>query len=115
MAIAPDVNIFTNEDYDIYAEILHSTNALRRNNDESETKLKANKCWKCKHILKKIWDEKDVYTGNGLTPSFPIIILPCDIVALVSTYLAITSFTFLVISSGGTITLATCDFGVDNF
>ena len=37
------------------------------------------------------------------------------LIALVSTYLAITSFTFLVISSGGTITLATCDFGVDNF
>ena len=31
---------------DNYAEIMHSTNALRRNNDESETKPKANKSWK---------------------------------------------------------------------
>ena len=37
------------------------------------------------------------------------------VTALASTYLVITSFTFVVISSGGTITLATCDFGVDNF
>ena len=48
---------------------MHSTNALRRNNDESETKPKANKSWKWKHILKPIWGEKDMYTGNCLIPS----------------------------------------------
>ena len=64
-----DDQIFTNEDYDNYAEIMHLTNALRRNNDESEAKPKANKSWKWKHILKPIWNEKDLYTGNGLTPS----------------------------------------------
>ena len=47
-------------DYDNYAEIMHSTNALWRNNGESETKPKANKNWKWKHILKPIWDEKDL-------------------------------------------------------
>ena len=62
---------------------MHSTNTLRRNNDESETKSKANKSWKWKHILKPIWNEKDLYTGNGLTPSVPSIILPCDPIALV--------------------------------
>ena len=60
---------------------MHSTNALRRNNDESETKTKANKSWKWKHILKPIWNEKDLYTGNGLTHSVPTIILPCDPIA----------------------------------
>ena len=62
---------------------MHSTNALRRNNDESETKSKAKKTWKWKHILKPIWNDKDLYTGNGITPSVPIIILPCDPIALV--------------------------------
>ena len=62
---------------------MHSTNAVRRNNDESETKPKANKTWKWKHILKPIWDEKDLYTGSGLTPSVSTIILPSDPVALV--------------------------------
>ena len=38
-----DYKIFTNGDYDNYDEIMHSTNALRRNIDESETKPKANK------------------------------------------------------------------------
>ena len=72
-ATTPDDNIFTNGVYDNYAEIMHSTKALRRNNDESETKPKANKSWKWKHILKPIWDEKDlnIYTGNGITPSVP--------------------------------------------
>ena len=83
VARSPDDKIFTNGDYGNYAEIMHSTNALRRNNDESETKPKANKSWKWIHILKPIWDEKDLYTGNGLTPSTPSIILPCDPIALV--------------------------------
>ena len=54
VATTPDDKIFTNGDYENYAEIMHSTNALRRNNDESETKQKANKSWKWKHILKPI-------------------------------------------------------------
>ena len=83
VATTPDDKIFTNGDYDNYAEIMHSTNSLRRNNDESETKPKANKSWKWKHILKPIWDEKDLYTGNGLIPSLPVITLPCDPFALV--------------------------------
>ena len=62
---------------------MHSTNALSRSNGETETKPKANKSWKWKHILKPIWDEKDLYTGNGLTPSASTIILPCDPNALV--------------------------------
>ena len=62
---------------------MHSTNALRRNNDKSETKPKANKSWKWKHILNPILEEKDMYTGNGITPSVPTIILPCDSIALV--------------------------------
>ena len=64
VATTPDAKIFTNGDYDNYAEIMHSKNALRRNNDESETKPKANKSWKWKHILKPIWVEKDLCTGN---------------------------------------------------
>ena len=63
-----DDKIFTNGDYDNYAGIMHSTNASRRNNDESETKPKANKSWKWKCMLKLIGDEKDMYTGNGITP-----------------------------------------------
>ena len=67
VATTPEDKIFTDGDCDNYAEIRNSTNALRRKNDESETKPKANKIWKWKHILKPIWDEKDLYTGNGLT------------------------------------------------
>ena len=35
------------------------------------------------NTLQLIWDENDLYTGNGLTPSIPTIILPCDPIALV--------------------------------
>ena len=34
-------------------------------------------------MLKPIWNEKDLYTGSGITPSVPAIILPCDPIALV--------------------------------
>ena len=67
----------------IYAEIMHSTNVLRRNNDESETKPKANKSWIWKHIFKPIWDEMDLFTGNGITTSVPIIIFQSNPIALV--------------------------------
>ena len=83
VATTSDDKIVINGDYDNYAEIMHSTNILRRNNDESETKPKAIKSWIRKHILKPIWYEKDLYTGNGLTPSVPTIILPYDHIALV--------------------------------
>ena len=84
VARSTDDTIFINGDYDNYAEkIMHSTNALRRNNDESETKPKPNKSWKWRHILKLIWNEKDLYTVNGLTPSVPTIISPYDPIALV--------------------------------
>ena len=62
---------------------MHSTNALRRNNDESKTKPKANKSWKWKDILKPIWDEKNIYTRSGLIPSVSTIILLSESVALV--------------------------------
>ena len=62
---------------------MHSTNSLRRNNDESETKPKANKSWKWRHILKPICDEKELYTGKGLMAALLTIILPSDPIALV--------------------------------
>ena len=65
LARSADDKIFTNGDYDNYAEIMHSTNGLRRNNNERETKPKAIKSWKWKHILKPIGDENDLNTGNS--------------------------------------------------
>ena len=44
---------------------------------------KANKSWKWKHILKPIWDEKDLYTGSGIITSVSTTILPSDPVAIV--------------------------------
>ena len=79
----PDDNIFKNGNYDNYAEIMHLANALRRNNDEIEYKPKANRSWKWKDILKPHWDEKDLYTENGVTPSISTIILQCDPIARV--------------------------------
>ena len=35
------------------------------------------------HTLKPIWDEKDLYTGNGITPLVSTIILSSDPIALV--------------------------------
>ena len=65
VATTPDDKIVTNGNYDNYAEIMHSTNVLRRNNDESETKPKANNSWKWKHILKAILDvREDLFTGT---------------------------------------------------
>ena len=55
VATTPDDNIFTNGNYDNYAKIMYLRYALVRNNDEGETKPKANTSWKWMHILKQIW------------------------------------------------------------
>ena len=68
VATTPDDKIVINGDYDIYAEIMHSTNSLWRNNGEIETKPKVNKSWKWKDILKPIWEEKgSVYKERSKT------------------------------------------------
>ena len=54
VATTPDDKMFTNGAYDNYAEIMYSANALRRSNDESEIKPKANKSWKWNHTLQPI-------------------------------------------------------------
>ena len=46
VATTPNNKMFTNGDYHNYAEIMHSTHYLRRNNSKGETKLKANRSWK---------------------------------------------------------------------
>ena len=65
---------------------MHSTNALRRKNDESENIPKDNRSWKWKHILQPIRDDKELNTGKGLTSSVSTIILPCDPIALVERF-----------------------------
>ena len=44
---------YTPWDYANYGEIMFETNALYRNNDRNETRLKANKSWKWKCILRQ--------------------------------------------------------------
>ena len=43
VATTPDDKIFTNEDYDNYAEIMHSTNASRRTMTNVKLNLKLNR------------------------------------------------------------------------
>ena len=74
----PDDGIYTSGDYDNYAEIMVKSNTLYRNNDENETGPKANKSWKWRHILKPIWEQKDLNTGDGIPLSFyPVIQMHC--------------------------------------
>ena len=83
VARSPDDKIFTNGDYDNYAEIMHSTNTLPKG--ETIMKVKLNrKLTKAGNgnTLKPILDEKDLSTGNDLTSSIPTIILPCDPISL---------------------------------
>ncbi|KAG1665133.1 hypothetical protein GQR58_018801 [Nymphon striatum] len=68
--------IYTNEDYENYAEILINTNALRKD----ASRPKASKSWKWKNILSTIWDERDRFEGSGT------IIIPSDPNALLDRF-----------------------------
>ena len=70
----PDV--YDDEDYDNYAEIMINTNALKRGNDGESRTPKSNKSWKWNNILSGIWAKRGKYEGEG------VVILPSDAEAL---------------------------------
>ena len=67
VATTPDDKIFTNGDYDNYAEIMHSNKCLKEKQTMTKVKLnrKPTKAGNEAHI-KSIWDEKDLCTGKGI-------------------------------------------------
>ena len=89
-----EVNVFIGDIAEKYLQKFSSTSCANktfglRDKDgkfyfgNKESNPKVNKSLKRKHILKPIWDENDLHTGNGIPPSVPTIILPFDPIALV--------------------------------
>ena len=80
----PDPEMFTDDDYEQYQNILVETNAMKQNNDPTSTKPKGSRGQKWRVYVKPIWDmyktsediEKD---GSG-------IILPSDPSALLERF-----------------------------
>ena len=72
----PNDQVYDDEDYEKYAEILVNTSALKRGNVSGSRTPKASKSWKWNNPLKQIWSERDKYEGKG------VVILPSDAVAL---------------------------------
>lgn len=67
----PDDQIYTGEDFENYAKIMISTNAMRKNHDSSSQNPKASKGLKWKNIVKTIWENKDQYEGSGVAVVIP--------------------------------------------
>ena len=68
----PNEQVYDDEDYENYAEILVNTSALKRGNVSESRTPKANKSWKWNNLLKRIWSERDKYEGKG------VVIIPSD-------------------------------------
>ena len=68
----PNDQVYDDEDYGNYAEILVNANALKRGNVSESRTPKANKSWKWNHLLKQIWSERGKYEGRG------VVIIPSD-------------------------------------
>ena len=68
----PNDQVYDDEDYKNYAEILVNTSALKRDNNSESRSPKANKSWKWNHLLKQIWSERDKYEARG------VVIMPSD-------------------------------------
>jgi len=62
---APDKNVYNQEDFKNYAEILRKTNAMKHNHDPKSNKPKSSKGQKYKEIIRPIWD----MTYSGIRPS----------------------------------------------
>ena len=72
----PNDQVYDDEDYEKYAEILVNTSALKRGNVSESRTPKASKSWKWNNLLKQIWSERDKYEGKG------VVIIPSDANAL---------------------------------
>jgi len=59
----PDRNIYTDNDRAEYAEILKQTSAMKHGNNPASNKPKSSKGYKCKVIIKPIWED---FYGRGL-------------------------------------------------
>ena len=68
----PNEQVYDDEDYENYAEILVNTSALKRGNVSESRTPKASKSWKWNNLLKRIWSERDKYEGKG------VVIIPSD-------------------------------------
>ena len=68
----PNDQVYDDEDYGNYADILVNANALKRGNVSESRTPKANKSWKWNHLLKQIWNERGKYEGKG------VVIIPSD-------------------------------------
>ena len=68
----PDDEVYDDDDYKNYADILVNTNALKIDNDSESRKPKSSKSWKWNHLLAQIWRERDKYEGKG------VVIIPSD-------------------------------------
>ena len=64
--------VYDDEDYENYAEILVNTSALKRGNVSGSRTPKASKSWKWNNLLKPIWGERAKYEGTG------VVIIPSD-------------------------------------
>ena len=79
----PSEEVYTDEDYETYAEIMLSTNALRRGNSKDNNMPKASKGYKWAHLLKTIWDARKEFEGEGILKT---VILPKDPKALLDRF-----------------------------
>ena len=68
----PNDQVYDDEGYGNYADILVNTKALKRGNVSESRTPKANKSCKWNHLLKQIWSERDKYEGRG------VVIIPSD-------------------------------------
>ena len=69
----PYDQVYDDEDYGNYSDILVNTSALKRGNVTESRVPKVSKSWKWNNLLKQIWSERDKYEGRGVVtiPSDP--------------------------------------------
>jgi len=65
----PDNHIYTQDDYENYAQILVDTSALKQNNNPIEVVPKSSRGLKWRKILRDIWTNRRNYEGQGICPT----------------------------------------------
>ncbi len=72
----PNKDLYNEDDYKKYAELMFLTNSIRYNNNPKSEASKSSKGWKWKNLMKQIWADRKKYEGQGLEKE--TVVIPSD-------------------------------------
>ena len=63
---------YTTEDFNNYGRLMVKTNAIHRDNNPNNPRLKSSRSDKWRYVLRDVWNNREKYEGSG------VVVIPSD-------------------------------------